>query len=689
MAPSLANKKFDLSGIRSLKKNAGPGPGRPRTTPIDPNWHDLKAIESHIYSTIPADHDFDKLEQLIADVRGARADGSTSDYVDALKALLEFHYNSFDSSNAYTAPLDLVKADRFMSPLEVARVAGILHNKNRSGSSPKTFDQVRDELAKEIRSIIPRISFSALGGDWKAEGALEIIDRYQAEFEAAYKDLNVHSAEATFRAKAKAIAKAKKMISSPATAHIRLYSDADKADILVHMDTDAPSGPLYTPAASEEELVAILGGIRKARTNRFNKDKITIHALGNGAELPKALASQIGENDAAFTAHPAADGSVFLYPKKITAIANDVSFNPDWYSTDVKSLNSAYEHIIVHETGHLMMYKHWGSDKDSGRSSLVADMKKFKVSGGASQYGDQSPSENFAEQYAKYLLTGDASPEFLALLESKGLTKAQINKKWRDNYKTESHKKFFSFLDLIWADDDAQNIPEYNGPESSQYSKGGKYGSGRVHKLARFFGFTSNKPETVDHIPNDKYKIFRAVSAIKRDGNQVSANQLHDEFRTLDMPWYGYGIYGDGQYASTKESTTYTFGNTAIAMSVKSDAKVYVYSSSGTGNLFDPNSANNGFNIERFHSELYRDLLREVVLNEVSPDATEVEIRAEISRLAHKMGLNGSVEYDLTILAAIFGFQGIEVVNPNGDRRESYIVVLDRGMLKMVPAGSK
>lgn len=684
MAPNLAGKKFDLSGLRDLKKgDAKPGPGRPRTRPIDPNWHDLKAIESYIYNSIPADHDNDKLDELIGDVREARANDDTDGYATALKSLLEFHYNSFESSNAYTSPLDLVKADRFMSPREVAKVAGFLHNKDRAGSRPKSYSDLRDELAKEVRATLPRVDahLRALGGDWKAEGALEAIDRFKAEFEKAYRDLGVPSDEAEFRAQSKAIAKVKGMISSKENAHIVLSSSTDNAQIVLHMSTETADGSPFEPSATDVEMAAILGGIRKSRANRFNKDKIKVTALGNKTALPKEISSQIGDGDAAFTVH-GTDG-LFIYPKKITAVGTDMSFNPDWYSTRVNSLTAAYEHIIVHETGHLMMYKHWGSERDNGRAALIADMKRLRVTSGASQYGDQSPSENFAEQYAKYLLTGDASPEFIELLESKGLTKAQINKKWRDQYASESHSRFFSFLDKIFEDDTKQYVPEFDGPDVAEYTKGGLFGSGKAHKVARLLGFTSNKPKEIDTVPADKYRIFRAVNPTKRGSDLIDPEQLHEEYRTLDMPWYGYGIFGDGQYFSNHESTTYTFGSHTMAYSLDPTAKVYVYNNgrSNAKSIFD-RSQNGGHDIVAFNYELQNSLLREVVLNEIDPDATESEIQAEISKLTKKLGLGHGVQYDASILAAIFGFQGIEVTDANG-YDESYMVVLDRSMVMM------
>ncbi len=689
MAPNLAGKKFDLSGLRDLKKgDAKPGPGRPRTRPIDPNWHDLKAIESYIYNSIPADHDNDKLDELIGDVREARANDDTDGYATALKNLLEFHYDSFEAGNAYSSPLDLVKADRFMSPREVARVAAFLHNKNRSGTTPKSYRDLRDELATEIRTKLPRIGdhLRALGGDWKAEGALEIIDRYKSEFELAYKQLGIPSDEAEFRAQAKAVAKVKSMLAAKETAHIKLTSSIDNAEIMLYMSTDTPDGAPFEPAATADEMGHMLSGIHKARANRFNKDKIIVNALGTKTALPSNIASQIGDGDAAFTVH-GTDG-LFIYPKKISAVGNDVSFNPDWYSTKVDSAKAAFEHIIVHETGHLIMYKHWGSDKDNGRASLISDLKKFNVPGGVSQYGDQSPSESFAEQYAKYLLTGDATPEFLELLSSKGLTKAQINKKWRDQHTSVSHSKFFDFLDKIFKDDTEQHIPEFNGPDAKQYSAGGLYGAGRVHKIARLLGFTSSKPQEIDSVPDDKYRIFRAVSEARREhadgtATYIQPEQLHEEYRTLDMPWFGYGIFGDGQYFSNREGTTYGFGSHSMAFSVDPNARVYVYDngSPSARTIFD-RSSNNGHDVVRFHNELESSLLREIVLNEIDPDLSEAEIRVEMEKLRKKLGLGHGVQRDASILAGIFGFQGIEVSAANGSN-ESYFVVLDRSMIKM------
>lgn len=165
----------------------------------------------------------------------------------------------------------------------------------------------------------------------------------------------------------------------------------------------------------------------------------------------------------------------------------------------------------------------------------------------------------------------------------------------------------------------------------------------------------------------------------------MSGWELHNQFRTADMPWYGYGIYGDGQYASTESSTASNFGSVVAKMRVKPDAKIYNHQD---GKVFDSLDNNQGIDIPALQRSLYETggILEQIVLNEVDPDLEGSELQAEVRKLEVKMGLNGRAsDHDLSILAGMLGFQGIELRNNNF---ESYFVILDRSALEMlVPPG--
>jgi hypothetical protein len=576
----------------------------------------------------------------------------------------------------------LVKADRNLTTRGLALVRGFFHNKSRSGNRPPNLSDSIEEARAEYVRKMPRIDsiVRPLGGNWDVVGAAELRDKLSTEFETEFLAQGAHAAEARFRSQRKVNQILRERVENPKKAYVTMYSTSENAEINLYMDGSVTDGTL-NPIATPDDIAQIRDGINSARNFRFNKDKLTVNVLSNSSDAtPNAVKSELGDTELAFTF--LGGNGIYIFPEKVDKLIADSDREADFFSTDTSSKEAAYKHLIVHESGHLQMYKLWGEEgKSSGRKELAKDFDNFNVSQkGTSGYGDESVSESFAEQYAKYLLTGDASDEFMELLASKGLTRAQLNKKWRDNY-PQLKDSFFKFVDGIFADDQGQNIPEFNGPEASEYDKTGKYGAARVHKIARIFGFTQSKPETVDSITNDKYVIYRGVDSAKG----MSAWELHNQFRTADMPWYGYGIYGDGQYASTESSTASNFGSVVAKMRVKPDAKIYNHQD---GKVFDSLDNNQGIDIPALQRSLYETggILEQIVLNEVDPDLEGAELQAEVRKLEVKMGLNGRAsDHDLSILAGMLGFQGIELRNNNF---ESYFVILDRSALEMlVPPG--
>lgn len=107
--------------------------------------------------------------------------------------------------------------------------------------------------------------------------------------------------------------------------------------------------------------------------------------------------------------------------------------NTSWHSVETSSEEENLRHTVIHEYAHVIMYKYWATDSLSftpGKEELAKDYKKFGVqiksgSTKVSRYGSKNVAEHFAEAYARYVITGQASPEFLQVLRSKGLLKSQ------------------------------------------------------------------------------------------------------------------------------------------------------------------------------------------------------------------------------------------------------------------------
>lgn len=656
---------------------------------------------------MPADADFEDFDAKIAEVRAARATDDPKKYAAALRSLIAAHYDSFDASESYSGDTlrDLVKRDRLLADdnMSMAIVAGVFHNKNRSGTSPKNLDQAIQDARQnfidkraDIRPIM-----NALGGDWDTPGVAQMSKDMEQEFHDEFIRQGAHEAEATVRAKRKVISILNTRSSDPKQAYFVISSKSQNASIKLYMDGKSST---MKPVIGPDDAVRIREGIAAARALRFNKDPINVNVMSNDSMgVPKAVSDELESGDVAFT-YFGGDG-VYLYPEKIQSEFIAGGFGPNWFSTDTPDVDSIYKHLIVHETGHLQMYKLWGSENSSGRQALEADFKKFNVrKNGTSDYGNESISESFAEQYAKYLLTGDASQEFIDLLSSKGLTKAQLNKKWRETYeqKDSNYKGFFDFMDKFMGsqsiDVDGKKItaPEYdfvwqqsgNQPYGTKQSK---FGSAPINLIARLKGMRNKKPETVTSIQeSDKVAVvYRGVDGTKGK----SGWDLHDEWRTSDEPWYGFGMFGDGQYSSNLQSSAGQFGSTIAKMGIKKDAKVAVWndnrsSTSGWKPMAgDPNAVN----LYEIYNELTDSVIRDFILNEIDPDMDSSEISQIRSLILDAIGLRSGARKDASNLAAILGYQVLEILEPQAatrGREESYFIIIDRSATQMmVPPG--
>jgi hypothetical protein len=94
--------------------------------------------------------------------------------------------------------------------------------------------------------------------------------------------------------------------------------------------------------------------------------------------------------------------------------------NESWHSTHTHAgVGSYFSHTAAHEIGHLVAYDIWPNDDQMDNE--YRQYRKQQVS----LYGKESAHEHFAEAFAKYVLTGKATPEFLDLLRSRGLLKSQ------------------------------------------------------------------------------------------------------------------------------------------------------------------------------------------------------------------------------------------------------------------------
>jgi hypothetical protein len=303
--------------------------------------------------------------------------------------------------------------------------------------------------------------------------------------------------------------------------------------------------------------------------------------------------------------------------------------------------------------------------------------------------GKVSASEEFAELYAKYAVTGDAPEWFVELLKSKGLTKRQISKKWRE-LEPATHQQILSVLDAIEAESSSSGVPERN---NSDYGHHAKFGPADGHIIARLNGVTNNKPEVVAALDPSLKVVYRGVSPY----GGKTAIDLHKEFITADKPYFSSTTYfGDGLYSATNFDTALGYADRkktgVLTMAIKSDAKIFVYDESsshrGAGtdrsNLLSPAevaTANNGIKLDSLRGELMNILARKVQ-NEMYPelDVNDPMIGAEVRKLAQMLPL-GSAHSDQANWAGLLGYDAVEIVKSSGG---SFFVFLNRGILQVV-----
>ena len=108
---------------------------------------------------------------------------------------------------------------------------------------------------------------------------------------------------------------------------------------------------------------------------------------------------------------------------------DDEKFVPgrSWWSVDLKSEPERLaEYIMSHELGHVMQGE---AMRQFGQNLSQTTWNKFygpvARSHRVSQYGQTNYNEHFAESFAKFMLTGEAHPEFKKFLADTGLLKAE------------------------------------------------------------------------------------------------------------------------------------------------------------------------------------------------------------------------------------------------------------------------
>ena len=219
------------------------------------------------------------------------------------------------------------------------------------------------------------------------------------------------------------------------------------------------------PTGTNTDIQLAVESIEKFRST-LNIDKpIKYSIVAPGSELPYG---EKARSDSSTMGYSFPTGGAYIIPSRHVDSKNkpDIEYDPktSWHSVPLKTYRDRITHTSYHEMAHNVVYNNWGtSEYDNGEKALQEDYDKFGVTGQVvSQYGKDDIGEHFAEALARYIATGDATPEFMALLESKNLLKSQSGS-------PSSNKK----LPPNAADIDAPTIKSLKGPRKPYSPKAG------------------------------------------------------------------------------------------------------------------------------------------------------------------------------------------------------------------------
>lgn len=353
-------------------------------------------------------------------------------YIAALENLYQSHYADVSNSrNPYSAPA--YTADGILSSREAAQLTAKFQQRNTRGDgTPRTLENSYQAAIARIDRVLPKVPTSQMvGGTWKQQSAAEIAESiFNMFYESAKRQRFGSARPAEDRVKAKLLTlKALKNMSFNSSAMYVSIRNQDNGDVIRAYVNPRSSTNSPKIKATVAELKMASESMAKVRENSNVEHSLTLSLVAASSILPTN--ERFRKHSSRVLGYAFAGGGAHIYVDRVAASGAErekgMRNDAGWWSTNVSNLQETYMHVGVHELGHVVMYKVWGNDTntDRGESALAADYRKFNAKDNISQYGKESVAEHFAEAYAKYVITGEATPEFRALLESKGLLKSQ------------------------------------------------------------------------------------------------------------------------------------------------------------------------------------------------------------------------------------------------------------------------
>lgn len=349
-------------------------------------------------------------------------------------------YDSNGPLRGYRYTPSTFKNDGILSGRELALVNGpaqaaAASQENQAKPKPRSLDAAIAANSRLIASSVPKVSeadLSTLNGSWIQRDPAAYVDQLTAAaVKSAYGYLNVDSVEGAFKAKMAVKSALSRYAAAGGNRKARVFAELvnkDNGDVIRMFGSPRSDNKLAGTMADAKLTSDALAKIHE--TTNVTKP-LQMSVVAPGTILPDGSTSD--NSRALGYAFPGGGGHV-LPDRLQKMIANGnhsgEAYNPEtsWHSVPQNNYQEAFTHTVIHEMGHVLMYKYWGDDMPMrrGDQNLKKDYEQLGIDKQKiSRYGTKNHMEHFAEAYARYVLTGDATPEFRDLLGSKGLLKSQ------------------------------------------------------------------------------------------------------------------------------------------------------------------------------------------------------------------------------------------------------------------------
>lgn len=467
-ASSSSGKKYDLSGIQWSTKveDVIKKPEPAQSNPDDVrSWPELESFltEFFRYFPTPAQRPRRLGSDSLTKIKEARKkynlmakegdpekiDDAKKRYISAIQDVMDIHLEEFDenqlgkySGKKYQALG--YKPDGILNNKDVALLLSKYrmaeNDPNNRGKQPvevKSAADANKEREERILREVPEISpslLSSLEGSWTIADKRRLLGTFNLKLNEAksrlvgwYADIaSLSDAEMNFVTEDAKRAFYDRLSRRENLAAFRDIVDDRGNVIRVYRN---PRGKGVT--ATDAQIKIASSAFRKIR-DRIGSDKkpVTLSFTALSSILPSLGRAEKTESRTLGFAFKGGDAHVIASRNEKGGLqTGEYDPNRSHHSNNYSTYEEKLEHTIIHEYGHVMMYKYWADNDntlDNGAIALKRDYEKYGVKGQVvSDYGKESVSEHFAEAFARYIVTGDATPEFLNLLRSKGLLKSQ------------------------------------------------------------------------------------------------------------------------------------------------------------------------------------------------------------------------------------------------------------------------